>query len=837
MRPATHEDSDLFYSENSSVDDSTDIKDDIRQKPTPFAMSEQRSTCATTFKRAKNTIARRKIAEHSEVFDSSEDELSEVSEEEYIPDTSQESSASDSSTSLTVSPKGKGKLQTIPVQCSSAENRSTNYNPQSSCDLGSFQSHGAASFPDSTSSVIIPAIIKKRDGLRMYSKRQHCFFCDRAFTKIARHLERKHSNEVEVAKALSHPKGSKQRRMQLEYLRNKGNFAYNATVINTGSGQMIPRKLPKKTLDGEKFMHCIYCQGLFLKKTLWRHVKVCKFKPSDVKPKPGKTRVQALCSFAQPPPPGVTHGVWKLLNAMNQDQVALEARNDWCILELGKHLYNKYGSRVKMHEYIRQKMRELGRLLICTREVTPLTSIKELIHPTNFMHAVNAVKRTAGYIEETNIYEKASVAVKLGHSLNKIAMLIESHSTINGDKASAEFASSFQQLYQTRWPEYISSTARRTMEEAKWNCPHLLPFTEDVKRLHVYLDEQEKIYRKLLSTQPSSQHWSKLAKVILTQVMLFNRRREGEVSQMPLSAYTSSNQSEAHPDISMALTELEIKLCQYFKRIEIRGKRGRKVPVLVTPSMQESISLLIKNRSKCGVLNENPFLFARPSAMTFFRGSDCIREFAGACNAKNPQTLTSTKLRKQIGTLSEVLNLSNTELDQLADFLGHDIRIHRQFYRLPEGTLQLAKMSKILLALEKGRLADFKGKNLDEIIIDPEENVTVDSDLEESTSNPKECTTVSSPQHTECEDSTLPVNPVSKKKRGHIKRTAWNKNEIHAVEKHMMRFIKNRKVPGKADCVRCLEAEPSALKHREWSALKFYIKNRISALQRKDVAH
>jgi len=220
-----------------------------------------------------------------------------------------------------------------------------------------------------------------------------------------------------------------------------------------------------------------------------------------------------------------------------------------------------------MHEYIRQKMRELGRLLICTREVTPLTSIKELIHPTNFMHAVSAVKRTAGYNEETNIYEKASVAVKLGHSLNKIAMLIESHSTINEDNESAEFANSFQQLYRTRWPEYISSTARRTMEEAKWNCPHLLPFTEDVKRLHVYLDEQEKIYHKLLSTQPSSQHWSKLANVILTQVMLFNRRREGEVSQMPLSAYTSSNQSEAHPDISMALTELENKLCQYFKRI------------------------------------------------------------------------------------------------------------------------------------------------------------------------------------------------------------------------------------------------------------------------------
>lgn len=62
-----------------------------------------------------------------------------------------------------------------------------------------------------------------------------------------------------------------------------------------------------------------------------------------------------------------------------------------------------------------------------------------------------------------------------------------------------------------------------------------------------------------------------------------------------------------------------------------------------------------------------------------------------------------------------MLNLRDTEMDQLADFLGHDIRVHRKFYRLPEGTLQLAKISKVLMALEQGRVSEFKGKNLDEI--------------------------------------------------------------------------------------------------------------------------
>jgi len=54
------------------------------------------------------------------------------------------------------------------------------------------------------------------------------------------------------------------------------------------------------------------------------------------------------------------------------------------------------------------------------------------------------------------------------------------------------------------------------------------------------------------------------------------------------------------------------------------------------------------------------------------------------------------------------------------DFLGHNIRVHRQFYRHPEGTLQLAKISKVVMALDQGRLAEFKGKTLDDINIDPE---------------------------------------------------------------------------------------------------------------------
>lgn len=131
----------------------------------------------------------------------------------------------------------------------------------------------------------------------------------------------------------------------------------------------------------------------------------------------------------------------------------------------------------------------------------------------------------------------------------------------------------------------------------------------------------------------------------LCEVILFNRRREGEVSKMPLNAFTLRDTSSTHPDVEHALSDLEKKLCKHFQRVEIRGKRGRKVPILLTPDMLTSMELLVKTRRNCDVPDENPFMFARPQALSNFRGSDVIRQIAQSCGASNPEALSSTKLR------------------------------------------------------------------------------------------------------------------------------------------------------------------------------------------------
>jgi len=50
-------------------------------------------------------------------------------------------------------------------------------------------------------------------------------------------------------------------------------------------------------------------------------------------------------------------------------------------------------------------------------------------------------------------------------------------------------------------------------------------------------------------------------------------------------------------DVLEALSALEKKLLANFVRVEVRGKRGKKVPVLLTATMSEEIDKLIELRS------------------------------------------------------------------------------------------------------------------------------------------------------------------------------------------------------------------------------------------------
>ena len=88
------------------------------------------------------------------------------------------------------------------------------------------------------------------------------------------------------------------------------------------------------------------------------------------------------------------------------------------------------------------------------------------------------------------------------------------------------------------------------------------------------------------------------------------------------------------------------------------------------------------------------------------------------CDRQNPSAIKSTKLRKYIAIVSQVIDLNGSELDWLARHRGHDIAVHREYYRLHESTVELSKVSRLLMAVEEGNALKYSGKKLEDIPID-----------------------------------------------------------------------------------------------------------------------
>lgn len=87
-----------------------------------------------------------------------------------------------------------------------------------------------------------------------------------------------------------------------------------------------------------------------------------------------------------------------------------------------------------------------------------------------------------------------------------------------------------------------------------------------------------------------------------------------------------------------------------------------------------------------------------------------MKKYATGCGAKKPNAITATKLRKRSATLTQILNMSESDIEQLATFMGHTVGVYRGSYRIPDDVYQTAKISKLLILMEKEEASQFKDK-------------------------------------------------------------------------------------------------------------------------------
>ncbi|XP_077094610.1 uncharacterized protein LOC143746582 isoform X1 [Siphateles boraxobius] len=421
-------------------------------------------------------------------------------------------------------------------------------------------------------------------------------------------------------------------------------------------------------------------------------------------------RVQKSSSHLLPLKSG--QGVQKIIHSMQQDHVTSHIRSDEMICAYGDALFAKKGREESQHRYIAQKLRELGRFMLAAKEIDKhAKTLKDVCDPAKFRLAIEAARHVSNYDVNKNEYGKPSTAVKIGFSLKGATEAWIGHCLMDSDVKTEKKAKKFKELLENSWSIHVSTNAHSSLEQRRWGKEDTVPLTEDVITLQNYLRKVEDEAKAELTERVSATAYRKLSESLLAQIIVFNKKREGEASRLTLETYLKADTGPVNKDIYETLSPVEKQMSHRLTRLVTRGKRGRKVPILLIERTKASLDFLIEKRREVGILEENPFLFARPSTTTNLRGCDCLRRYAEESKAKNPELLRSTKLRKHVATLCQLLDLSNQELEQVARFMGHDIRVHCEYYRQTDKTFQVAKIGKLLFAMDHGA-ESLKGKSL-----------------------------------------------------------------------------------------------------------------------------
>ncbi|GBP81158.1 hypothetical protein EVAR_25084_1 [Eumeta japonica] len=192
--------------------------------------------------------------------------------------------------------------------------------------------------------------------------------------------------------------------------------------------------------------------------------------------------------------------------------------------------------------------------------------------------------------------------------------------------------------------------------------------------------------------------------------------------------------------------------------------------------------------------------------------------------------------------------MTENDIEQLSNFMGHTTEVHRRNYRLPDDIFQTAKISKLLILMEDGKADAYKGKSLDEINIDMEENLegeAVDTEdvlnFAETQMTLPEAETVmakdmphntpqdpGNPQSENATSAYQPLADVSNTSRSTKNKRVlvpWTAEQRNVVISHFKTHIRAKKAPKRheADALKALH--PELLHNKDWLKIKVFVQN------------
>ncbi|KAJ8959506.1 hypothetical protein NQ318_022203 [Aromia moschata] len=189
-------------------------------------------------------------------------------------------------------------------------------------------------------------------------------------------------------------------------------------------------------------------------------------------------------------------------------------------------------------------------------------ALKDILHPKYFDNVISPVRNIAGIDAFKKSFKAPSLVMHLGTSC---------HSGVER-KQWLEDVKNFRKLVECRWNIELASLTNKDLQEKRWKKPLLLPLLSGIKKFREETLNVANTSKELFSNNnDNGSTYKDLVQCVLSLLIVFNRRRIGDVQFLKLSEYQCDT-NHTFTDFDSLLTNTEKILTKYnekYKRITL----------------------------------------------------------------------------------------------------------------------------------------------------------------------------------------------------------------------------------------------------------------------------
>ena len=419
----------------------------------------------------------------------------------------------------------------------------------------------------------------KQGKKNCYDKKDYCLFCGVSSGNICRHIEDVHRLNPRVSDILMLPRGE-QRRVATRIVINEGNFKHNVEVMKQGKGHFV---IARRASHGEKehspweYLPCEFCKLFVLQKLLWHHIEKCQVRQyhqitvsnesscddDEVNDHSigGKayTRKGKQLLYSALTESVEEEALKKLFMRMHDDEIKDIAMRDVLIRRVGYLRMEGLGDETVQKQTdpyrISQSMRSLARLVKRARQDKPAVSLWSLLGKDSFDVVIKSAKAVS-FEEEQAFTLAGKLANLISYAvMNKIGLCLRTD-----DHSSLQDANAFKALFDLEFNDRVTKVANKKKAARDMSKREELPLARDLVSLRDYIVDNCKNLTTELLTVPSPGAWQYLCRFLHARIILFNKRRGNEVSELKLETYQDRpnwTESSMEFDEGMSFVEKE----------------------------------------------------------------------------------------------------------------------------------------------------------------------------------------------------------------------------------------------------------------------------------------